>query len=208
MEKLPDCIRFLCEETGVRNMQVEPAFNTGRTGWQEPSARDAGRFIDAFIRSMDVAVKHKRELTFSGARPWLTVCSFCSAGTSALVIRPDGRLVSCYEVTDSRHKLAPIFTIGRIGPEGLELDEMAKSRLAEMNKQRLQSCRNCFCLWHCGGDCAARSYSSDLRAHLKHGRRCRINREISREILARFIEDCGGLWKADVKIEKTHEKRT
>jgi len=207
LEKLPECIRFICEETGCYHIQVEPAFSMYREGWQNPSPEDADHFIEAFIESMDVAEKYKKELMYAGARPWMTVCSFCSAAESALVVRPDGKLVACYEVTDAKHKLADIFTVGSLEEKGAVINEGARQRLTDMRQQRLALCRDCFCLWHCGGDCSSRCFSPDGTAHLRFDQRCRINQELSKEILARYVESTGGVWRAKVEIldeEKVH----
>jgi len=209
LEKLPECVRFICEETGSRQIQVEPAFSASREGWQNPSQEDADRFIAAFIESLDVAAQHKKELMYAGARPWMTVCSFCSAAERALVVRPDGKLVACYEVTDFKHKLADFFTVGRLESNRPLVDEGARQRLTDMRQQRLALCKDCFCLWHCGGDCSSRCFSPDGRAHLRFDQRCRINREISKDILARYIESSGGVWRAKVKVldEDPHRLR-
>jgi uncharacterized protein len=200
LEKLPECVRFICEETGSRHIQVEPAFSVYREGWQNPSPEDAGRFIAAFTESLDVAEKYQKELMYAGARPWMTICSFCSAAETALVVRPDGKLVACYEVTDSKHKLADFFTVGNLESNGPLIDEEARERLTGMRQQRLALCEDCFCLWHCGGDCSSRCFSPDGTAHLRFDQRCRINREISKEILARYVESTGGVWRAKVEV--------
>jgi uncharacterized protein len=200
LEKLPECVRFICEESGCHHIQVEPAFKPVREGWQDPSVEESDRFVEAFIESMDVAGQYQRELTYSGARPWITLSSFCRAAESALAVRPDGKLVACYEVTDSRHKLADYFTVGSIKSQGPVINEKARKRLTEMRQDRFSLCSECFCIWHCAGDCSSRCFSADGKAHLRFEQRCRINQEISKEILARYIESEGGVWKAKVKI--------
>jgi uncharacterized protein len=200
LETLPRSISFIGSETGCRRIQVEPAFGSGREGWRNPTLDDADRFVSAFIEAMDVAEEHKVDLMYAGARPWMTVCSFCTAADSALVVRADGTLVACYEVTDSRHELAEIFTIGRLEPKGAVLDDSARDRLNRMRSERLELCEECFCVWHCGGDCSSRCFSDDGAGHLRFEERCRINRGVSREVLARYIERAGGLWKAKVEV--------
>ena len=200
LEKLPEAIRFICRNCNCRHIQVEPAFAPARKGWKDPQPDEAARYIDAFIESMDIAQEYGRELMFAGARVWMTICAFCSAAHTALVVRPDNRLVACYEVTDNRHELAEIFTIGELTEKGFRIDETKISRIEEMRKQRLKLCSRCFCIWHCGGDCSSRCFTSDGTGHLRFSQRCRINREISKEILARYIESSGGVWQANIKV--------
>jgi uncharacterized protein len=216
LEKLPECVKFICEETACSYIQVEPAFNPQRKGWQDPLPGDADRFIKAYIDAMEIAQGKEKSLMYSGARPWMTVCSFCSAAESALIVRPDGKLVACYEVTDTRHRLEEYFKIGSMESEGPVVDHKALERLMRMRQERQELCRDCFCFWHCAGDCSSRCFSPDGMGHLRFEQRCRINREISKEILARYIEGSGGVWRADVKVldqnsspikPKKHKKR-
>ena len=200
MEKLPDTVKFICRETGCQFMQVEPAFGSGREGWRNPDEKDAVCFINAFLTAMDIAAEHGRHLMYSGARPWATVCSFCTAAETALVVQPDGSLVACYEVTDSKHELSDVFTIGRMQSGEAIIDEAARQRLARMRQERFELCKDCFCLWHCAGDCSSRCFSANGEKHLRFEQRCRINQEITKEILARFIESCDGVWKAKVVV--------
>ena len=205
MKKLPESIRFICRETGCRHIQVEPSFNPDRGGWQNPSEEETNGFISAFIEALDVAQESGKELMYAGARPWLTICTFCSAADTALVVRPDGKLVACYEVTDSRHELADIFTIGSLTPAGPVIDENVRNKLSKMRGERLSLCEDCFCLWHCGGDCSSRCFSPEGTGHLKFKNRCRINREISKEILARYIADSQGVWRSRVRVLEERE---
>ena len=200
LEKLPECIQFFCEETGCRNFQIEPAFGSGREGWVNPTPEIADRFISAFAAAMDVAESYQSDLTYSGARPWMTVCSFCSAAESALVLRPDAGIVACYEVTDASHLLADVFTIGRLGPNGMIIDEGARENLNLMRQERLALCKDCFCVWHCGGDCSSRCFSPGGKGHLRFEERCRINRELSKELLARYIERSGVVWRSRIEV--------
>jgi uncharacterized protein len=206
LEELPESVRFIFSETGCRSVQIEPAFGEGREGWRNPDEETADRFIAALIESLDVAEEYQRDLLYSGARPWLTLCGFCSAAEEALVVRADGSLVACYEITDPRHELADYFTVGRIGDDGPEIFEQARSRLTRMREERLALCEECFCIWHCGGDCSSRTFTADGGGHLRFEQRCRINREISKEVLARYIERSGGLWRAKIEVKDEQDE--
>lgn len=197
-----ESVRFICEESGCRRIQVEPAFRSGRGGWMNPDPRESDAFISTFKEALDVAGQYNAELMYAGARLWLTICSFCTAAESALVVRPDRKLVACYEITDARHPLADFFTIGHLGAEGPVLNARAIRRLGRMRQERLALCRECFCVWHCAGDCSSRSFSPDGEGHLKFEQRCRINQELSKEILTRYIAQSGGVWLGAVKTQR------
>jgi len=200
-----ESVRFFCTETGCRKIQVEPAFHPGRAGWKNPNPQEADLFITTFKEALDVARSRGAELMYAGARPWMTLCSFCTAAEDALVVRPDGKLVACYEITDSRHPLADFFTIGRLGADGPEIFSETLNRLGQMRKERLDLCKDCFCVWHCGGDCSSRCFSADGTGHLRFEERCRINREISKEILAQYIVNSGGVWRGNIRIPQEEQ---
>lgn len=200
-----ESVRFICAETECRRIQVEPAYRTGRGGWTNPDPLEADAFISTFREALDVAEHYNAELMYAGARLWLTVCSFCTAAESALVVRPDRKLVACYEVTDARHPLAKFFTIGRLDATGPVLDERCMQRLTRMRQERLALCSDCFCVWHCAGDCSSRCFSPDGAGHLQFEQRCRINRELSKETLARYIAQSGGVWLGAVSH---HQRRS
>jgi uncharacterized protein len=202
-----ESVRFIYTQTGCRKIQVEPAFNPGRTGWKNPNPKEADLFITTFKEGLDIAKSHHADLMYAGARPWMTVCSFCTAAEQALVVRPDGKLVACYEITDSRHPLADFFTIGRLGENGPIFFPYALKRLSDMRHDRLALCKDCFCVWHCGGDCSSRCFSADGTGHLRFEERCRINREISKEILAQYIVNSGGVWRGNINHAQQREMR-
>lgn len=58
-------------------------------------------------------------------------------------------------------------------------------------------CEECFCYWHCAGDCATRRVLLADRS----GGRCHANREITKEILAWYIAAFGGVWDGAIPFE-------
>lgn len=196
IEHLPSAISQLCDLTGCQTFQVEPAFGQGRARHNATQLTDTRRFAKAFLQAYEMASAQGRHLYYSGARPWVLTDRFCQAVENALIVTPRGELSACYEVFGASHELAPLFFVGSLDVKaGPLIDEGAKARLRARIEQRREGCRDCFCYWHCAGDCPPKNLSPDAQADGARGLRCALNRELTAELLARKIADAGGLWQ-------------
>ena len=194
-ERLPEDVRFICEETGCRAMQVEPAFNTRRGEHQGPAQEESQAFVEAFMEAFEIANRAGRRLTYSGARPWLLTQAFCTAPYGALIVNPAGNLVACYEVAGENHPLAKMSTLGRVVGSQVVLDEQARNGLLAHLEENRAQCRDCFCYWHCAGDCYTRSHFARASAGEAPSPRCEMNREITARILLWYIMAGDGVWR-------------
>jgi uncharacterized protein len=193
--RLPEDVRFICEETGCRAMQVEPAFNTERGEHRGPTLEESKAFVEAYMEAFEIAAQAGRKLVYSGARPWLLTQSFCTAPHGALIANPAGDLVTCYEVTDARHPLNEVSTIGRIEAGQVVVDEAARDALLSCLRDRRANCTGCFCYWHCAGDCYTRGLASARDNPEGTSPRCHMNREITARILLWYIMRGDGVWR-------------
>ena len=192
-ERLPADVRFICEETGCRAMQVEPAFNTSRGGHRGPAREESEAYIDGFMAAYEIAGQAGRQLTYSGARPWLLTHTFCTAPHGALIVNAAGDLVACYEVADNHHPLAGISTVGHVTDGRVVVDRQAQQRLWTYLEEKRGSCRDCFCYWHCAGDCYTRAQAADKAG--EPSPRCHMNREITARMLLWNIQNSDGVWQ-------------
>ncbi len=209
LENLPEDVRFICEETACPAMQVEPAFNTVRGVHQGPTEEEGAAFVEAFLVAFDIALSAGRRLSYSAARPWLLTQAFCTAPYAALVVNAAGRLVSCYEVTSETHPLAALSTIGRVEDGRVAIDHSAHRALVDHIEAHRATCRDCFCYWHCAGDCYTRTYYAQASAGTGANPRCRINREITAGMLLRYIMAGDGVWRGqDIYAQEAHLIKT
>ena len=202
----PEDVRYLCEHTGCREFQVEPAFNTERGSHRQASVAEGDAFVAAFTEAYDIAAAAGRRLTYSGARPWLRTRQFCTAPWDALVVNADGTLVTCYEIADDNHWLADLSTIGRLEPRGphavAQLEAGNRDRLLDhLEWKQADQCRSCFCRWHCAGDCYTRSSARGEDGIEATTERCDVNRAITAQLLLRNILASGGVaWRGEPVI--------
>jgi uncharacterized protein len=196
-DELAKDVRFICEETGCPAMQVEPAFNTQRGEHQGPSLEESQAFVEGFLEAFEIAQRAGRRLAFSGARPWVLTQAFCGAPYGALIVNADGNVVACYEITDGAHPLAEMSTLGRIVDSRLILDHKARSAVLTHLEEKQARCRECFCYWHCAGDCYTRSFYAAAGSQKGANPRCYMNREITAQILLWYVMAGGGVWRGE-----------
>lgn len=193
-QKLADDVRFICENSGCPAMQVEPAFNAERGAHRGPTVAESEAFADAYLEAFEIASLAGRHLTYSGARPWALTQTFCRAPYSALIVNPAGELVACYEVADDEHPLAQISTLGHMDSKGIVLDETAREAFYDYLEAQREECLDCFCLWHCAGDCYTRAFSAGGHPG-GESPRCTMNRRIMAGMLLWNIMHSDGVWR-------------
>lgn len=187
---LSENVKFFCEKTKCSFIQVEPCYSNIRGEYKDPSDMEISAFAGEFMRAFHVSSSFNRTFFYSGARPWLIAGVFCRGPEDALIVTPEGDIVACFEAHDRRHPLLSDFLTGHVTESGILLDMKKICKFFSRRDSRRKSCRGCFCYWHCGGDCVSRCISS---AEENYGR-CQVNRLITREILASYIEGGNGIW--------------
>lgn len=182
---LPESIALLCAETGCQTFQVEPSFNVGRASKEDQALSKNKDFTKAFMEAYSVSMSQGRHLYYSGARPWTITSSFCQAHEKAMVVTPEGKITSCYEVCSDDHPLASTFHLGHIDNETgeIELNPKKLDAYLQLIENRKLNCRKCFCYWHCAGDCPAKSLLPNSNKVDRLSLRCDLNRKILKELI-------------------------
>ncbi|MEA4906028.1 MAG: radical SAM protein [Anaerolineaceae bacterium] len=201
---LPADVDFFCRETGCQTIQVEPCFYSQRGGHHAPSPQQAADFAQAFLAAYDVATAAGRFMYYSGARPWLLTTTFCTAPLGgALTINPRGEIVACYEITDQDHALASSSTFGRwdAGQGSIAVEAGRRRTFLSSLADRRSACQECFCYWHCAGDCYTRAFPTHGAVGEWPYARCPVNRSITTGLLLRAIAAGGGVYRGETRSE-------
>ena len=193
--RLAEDVRAICEETNCQAMQVEPAFNVERGGHRGPTLEEARAYAEAFVEAFEVANEAGRRLTYSGARPWLLTGTFCSAPYGGLIVNPAGDLVACYEAADEAHPLGELSKVGHIADSHVIVDQEAREKLVDYLDSGRDRCGDCFCQYHCAGDCYTRAHFSRVDSPDGPSLRCMMNREITARLLLWYIMAGDGVWR-------------
>jgi uncharacterized protein len=192
---LAEDVRYLCEHTHCQTIQVEPAFNTGRSGHAQPTEEEGLAFVREVLKAYDVADEYQRRFYYAGARMGWVTDVFCAAPYNALIVTPLGDLVTCYEVTDREHPMADMSKIGRIEQGEVILDLEKRSALHRLISERRAGCQDCMCYWSCAGNCYTRAFETGENVHLVYGGLCQVTKALVKELLLRKIAQGNGVWR-------------
>ncbi len=193
---LPEDVRFLCENTGCGEIQVEPAFYQVRGAHGMMFHEQGQRFAEAFLEAWEIALEAGKYLFFSGARPDAVTSCFCSAPLGeSLTVNPLGQVTGCYETTGRDGQCGGVF--GYADADGIHIDE--ESRIRQMSEilHRKDKCTECFCYYLCAGDCFTRGKPVEDGDWPYN--RCETNRTITLELLLRKLS--GAHYNKKMKIK-------
>ncbi len=188
--RLTEIVRFireLCPK--LDQLHVEPVWQCGRcqtTGERPPAEGD---FVACFAEAQELAQELGFSLFYSGARLDVLVDKFCAAPGDGFSVTPEGLVSSCFEVTDPKDPRAALFHYGHYDPArgAFAFDDQRLACLRRLRVENIDHCRDCFCKWHCAGDCLAKALPAADPAEHNGSPRCRLNREITRLQLQRVV---------------------
>jgi uncharacterized protein len=207
--RLAESIAYICGHFHPHKIQVEPAFEEGRARRNHSAVKNLRLFRDQFIRGYKTAEQHAIQLFYSGARLEALTTRFCLAACRAFVVTPDGDVTTCFETYGREHSLSREFFVGTYQADGhFLMDEEKLRRHFDRTVPRISHCEQCFCKWHCAGDCAVKAVAGKGGDGFKPSTRCRINQELTKFLILEKIRSGGGLlWVDPSKTGLKREKR-
>ena len=168
-------------------LHLEPAWEIGRaldTGEKTPETQ---AFIDGYLSAIDAMGNKGLTLVYSGARADLLMPSFCSVCKGTFTVTAEGLVTSCYEVCTYDDPRGERYIYGRFDPaakaflfDGERLDDLETLQVSNM-----PFCKDCFCRWHCAGDCAAKVLGDKPATAHAGSARCEITRALTRRQILR-----------------------
>lgn len=188
---LPESVAFICKNFQPRRIQVEPVFLQGRAREFSHQKTDPGFFISQFIAAYRLAAAQGIELFYSGARPDLLTQRFCLAACRALIVTTEGEITVCFEAFGREHPLSNGFIVGSYQGNGaFSVDPKKLDRHFCRQVQEIAHCNDCFCRWHCAGDCAIKT---SPEGQFQSTDRCHVNRELTKFLILERLRASGGL---------------
>jgi uncharacterized protein len=204
VDEMADGVKFLCEHTRVPAIQIEPTFTSARGQYADIDSGLAESFVNAFMEAWRIGEAADRTVYYSGARPWVVSSMFCLAPLKALIVRPDRQLVTCFEAVGELTENAAVFAVGAIHNGRVHYDRAALQTFLDSQQVQRRECAECFCYWHCCGDCAMRRSGASRNGE----GRCMATRRITLSLLLSYIEQGDGVWRglADVRSESLSDE--
>jgi len=193
VDRLVELIEHLHQEFNIDYLHLEPVWQCGRcvTSKEETPADEA--FISNFRKVVHRGRELDVEVSYSGARLETLTSKFCGAAGDGFSVLPEGIVTSCYEITEVTDPRAAIFHYGGYDFEKkcFVFDENRISALQKLSVENLAFCRDCFCRWHCAGDCLARVFQNASEATHTGSIRCQINRKLTLASMEDLVMQAG-----------------
>jgi uncharacterized protein len=189
LDRLPESVAFMARHLKPRTIQIEPFFPVGRALKNRLPSLDEKAFVAQFRKARIAAGQYHIKLKYSGARIHSISDSFCKACGQSFAVTPDGFVTSCYEVADPDDPRSKLFFYGRFdkSSESYILDEQRLAALQLLTCQHKPFCKNCFCKWHCAGDCPAKLALHGDVNDPSTSKRCYINRALTKDLLLDYL---------------------
>jgi uncharacterized protein len=196
VELLPQSIEYLLDQAHPKHIQVEPMYVLGR-GRESGLEVDPQAFIQSFREARPIALQRGVDFFYSGARLDVLADRFCQSCGEGFSLTPQGLVSACYEVPDAGFEFSGQFIIGHYDDrqERYVFDGEKLERLRSHTVEQIPWCRDCFCKWHCGGDCAYKGRHAMVDGQFLGDARCEITHALTLDQVLEKIEQSGGeLW--------------
>lgn len=153
VKKMPEIVEFFSQEFGNQyHLVFEPLVPLGRAtiNTLQLSEPRQDEFVDYYIQAKERGTKFGIEVRTSAANHRRLVTSFCGAmSIPSFTVTTKGTVTTC-----ERDSEGIGYGYGKFLPasKGFIFD----AQKIENNKAHLEmpyKCRDCFCKWHCAGDC-------------------------------------------------------
>jgi uncharacterized protein len=189
LEKLVESVEFIAKNFNAKVIQIEPVSQVGRALNNNVSPVEPQTFVEKFREAQQVARSHGKELRYSGARFHTLTNHFCGVSDDLFAVTPDGLVTACYEVGEIEDPRAPLFVYGRLDPQSgqFEFDQEKIRKLRSLSVEHKPHCQNCFCKWHCAGECAAKLAQQGDAWDTSNNPRCYINRELTKDQMKAYL---------------------
>ena len=191
VERMPDIAAFVADAyPGIEQLHFEPVWECGRCVTSTDAMPSSDAFVKSYLAALEVAEQKGLRLVYSGARQDMLVDAFCKVSSGSFTVTPTGDVTACYEVSYKSDPRSERFFFGRFDHEAGDFvfDDAKLAELSRLTVHNIPYCRDCFCRWHCAGDCAAKVLDGiDLEDH-RGSARCQINRTLTLNQLQRRLD--------------------
>lgn len=192
VDRLADITAFVAGRyPHCQQLHIEPAWECGRCLTSGEHPPDTEQFVKQFLAALRLLPENGLRLVFSAARKDHLATTFCAAGRNSFVVTAEGLVTSCYEVCEAADPRAERFIYGyydQVGG-GYVFDRHKLEALHRLSVEHMPQCGDCFCKYHCAGDCPAKLLPNGAPEQHAGSERCRITRALTLYQLQRSLAD-------------------
>ena len=193
VKRSAEIVEHLATRFHPRYIHLEPLWMCGRCATSGETPPREEEFADCFLEAVAAGRARGIDIVYSGARINVLTSKFCAAAGDGFNVLPQGIVTSCYEAVDPADPKDALFQYGRYDrdSQAFAFDEDKRMRLQALAVENLEHCRDCFCKWHCAGDCLSKVFARSGRPVHEGSSRCRMNRELTLRHLDRLVAEAG-----------------
>ena len=152
-EKLPEWAAFLSRRWAPEGVCLEPMIASDLAKKNGLVPPDADIFARNWAAAHRVLQKEKIRLVYSSGEISTVRNSLCPMGQDTLIISPDGRIGSCWQLAENQETTGVDLHFGKVSAAGLDIDEGLLEQQRELSESNRERCHGCFCYAHCAGGC-------------------------------------------------------
>ena len=191
VSSMPSIVEFVANNyPRLEQLHFEPVWECGRCVTSSCSVPSSDVFTRYYLESLSIAQERGIRLVFSGARQDMLVDTFCKVSSGSFTVTPSGDVTACYEVSYKTDPRSERFFFGRYDHnlQDFVFDQAKLDELSQLNVHNIPYCKDCFCRWHCAGDCAAKVLDGiELDEH-QGSVRCQITRALTLNQIQRKLD--------------------
>lgn len=186
---LSQLVQFFSENFKNCIIDLEPLYYCGRCVTSSALPPDPEVFIEQFMKAKKIVEKYNTEISFSGFNLTKLRRAFCGVTYPNFIVLPNGYVTACTEISDPQNPLADLFIYGKEEGQGFILDQEKIKNLKLLGERVRNDCHDCFCQYHCAGDCLAKKITpqGENKSSVYMSERCRIIRGIAMETLKTLL---------------------
>jgi len=190
LDKYVEFFGTMCK---MRTIHFEPSFSCGRCLYTGTEAPSPDEFIAGYRKAQKVAEKLGISIFYSGARLNTITRIFCKASGDSFCVTPQGDVTSCYEVCSKDDPRSEVFFYGKYDDEkkAFVINEKKLAYLGKRTINNIPHCENCFCKYHCAGDCLAKASDGKDLMSIINTNRCEINQALTLDGIINILEGMG-----------------
>ena len=189
VNNMEDIVSFFAKNFKMKTIQMEPVFSCNRHLAERTPPPTSAEFIDNYRKALEKADSLDIKLSYSGAQFGKWVSSFCGVPRDNFNVTPNGHITACTEVVTTEDKRADIFIYSKFDriQDKFIVDNKKLNFLRSLTVNNMPNCSNCFCKWHCAGDCPAKRASVGDVLTETDETRCLINQELTKDQIVKYF---------------------